>query len=75
MGILSSSLSPLPGRELLDERWLTLLIAGQLKKERLVEIRLGARYGRGNAFRYQGVPPQPRTQPGALLTHAPPICF
>jgi len=31
-------LTPLPGSELLDERWLTLLTAGQLKKERLEEM-------------------------------------
>jgi formylglycine-generating enzyme required for sulfatase activity len=31
-------LAPLPGSELLDERWLTFLTAGQLKKERLVEV-------------------------------------
>ena len=33
--------------------------------------KLGARYGRGNAFRHQDVPPQPGTWLGALLTHAP----
>src|SRR5262249_2910960 len=31
-------LTPLPGSELLDERWLTFLTAGQLKKERLEEM-------------------------------------
>jgi formylglycine-generating enzyme required for sulfatase activity len=31
-------LAPLPGSELLDERWLTFLTAGQLKKERLEEM-------------------------------------
>src|SRR5207248_4926579 len=31
-------LTPLPGSELVDERWLTFLTAGQIKKERLVEM-------------------------------------
>ena len=31
-------LTPLPGSELLDERWLTFLTAGQHKKERLEEL-------------------------------------
>ena len=31
-------LTPLPGSEMLDERWLTFLTTSQLKKERLVEM-------------------------------------
>src|SRR5262245_3615379 len=36
--LVQQHLTPLPGSELLDERWLTFLTAGQLKKERLVEM-------------------------------------
>jgi len=36
--MLQQHLAPLPGSELLDERWLTLLTVGQLKKERLEEM-------------------------------------
>jgi len=45
-------LTPLPGSELLDERWLTFLTAGQLKKERLAEMweRLGRQDGALEAF-------------------------
>jgi formylglycine-generating enzyme required for sulfatase activity len=36
--LVQQHLTPLPGSELLDERWLTFLTAGQLKKERLEEM-------------------------------------
>jgi formylglycine-generating enzyme required for sulfatase activity len=36
--LVQQRLTPLPGSELLDERWLTFLTAGQLKKERLEEM-------------------------------------
>jgi hypothetical protein len=36
--VQQQSLTPLPGSELLDERWLRFLTHGQLKKERLEEI-------------------------------------
>ena len=36
--LVQQHLTSLPGSELFDERWLTFLIAGQLKKERLEEM-------------------------------------
>jgi formylglycine-generating enzyme required for sulfatase activity len=36
--LLQQHLTPLPGSERLDERWLAFLTAGQLKKERLEEM-------------------------------------